>query len=111
VSIAINPKTDVAKTFPFLNLIDQVLIMSVEPGFSGQRFLESALDKLPSLIAYRTEHHFSCKIGIDGGITASNIGMIARHGVDDFAIASAIFSQPDPLRALQHLSKIITATP
>jgi ribulose-phosphate 3-epimerase len=109
-SIAINPKTPVEKIFDLLHLIDQVLIMSVEPGFSGQRFLESVLNKIAPLIAYRTQHHLSFEIGIDGGITAENIGMIAEHNVNDFAIASAIFNQPNPLNALQKLSNIIHAS-
>jgi ribulose-phosphate 3-epimerase len=106
-SIAINPKTDVAETFTYLSLIDQVLIMSVEPGFSGQRFLEPMIKKVAQLVAQRKKENVHVRIGMDGGITAQNIGSLVKEKVDDLAIASAIFNQPDPIVALQQLSKLI----
>ncbi len=105
-SIAIKPKMAAEDIFEFLHLIDQVLVMSVEPGFSGQRFLESVTAKLTSLVQYRQTHELSFSIGMDGGIGADNIGMLAQQGVSDFAIASAIFSQPDPIAALQALKRL-----
>ncbi len=110
VSIAIKPKTSVVETFKYLNLIDQVLVMSVEPGFSGQRFLEPMIKKVTQLAAQRKKENSNVRIGMDGGITAQNIGSLIKHNVDDLAIASAIFNQPDPLAALQQLSKLIHAS-
>lgn len=109
-SLAINPKTAVAEIFPFLNLIDQVLIMSVEPGFSGQRFLEPVLDKVGPLLAHRQKKDLTFNVGMDGGINAENIGMIIKAGVDDLAIASAIFDQPDPVAALKRLDSLSKST-
>ncbi len=107
-SIAIKPETDITLLFPFLNDISQVLLMSVEPGFSGQRFLPSVIEKLEPLLKQRDKHQLSFTIGIDGGIDAENISMLAQRGVHDFAIASAIFDQPDPVAALQTLKKALT---
>jgi len=102
-SIAIKPKTDISELFPILHMINQVLIMSVEPGFSGQRFLPSAIDSLKELVAHRDQKQLPFVIGMDGGISVENIGTLAQEGVEDFAIASAIFDQPDPIAALQKL--------
>ncbi len=104
-SIAIKPKTDVSELFPILHMIDQVLIMSVEPGFSGQRFLPSSVDALKKLVAHRDEKKLEFAIGMDGGINNENIAMLAKEGAQDFAIASAIFDQPDPMKALQYLKQ------
>ena len=104
-SIAIKPKTDVSELFPILHMIDQVLIMSVEPGFSGQRFLPSAVDAVKKLVAHRNEKQLPFVIGMDGGINAENIGMLAKEGVQDFAVASSIFDQADPIAALQALKR------
>jgi ribulose-phosphate 3-epimerase len=106
VSIAIRPKTDIVAIIPFLHVIDHVLVMSVEPGLSGQPFLESSYEKIDKLIAYKKKYNHDFAIGIDGGIDATNIATIAGKGVDDCAIASAIFKHIDHLRALQQLQSI-----
>lgn len=103
--IAIKPKTNVNELFPFLLTIDHVLIMSVEPGFSGQRFLPSAVNMLKTVVARRKEKKLSFVIGMDGGINHENIKMLAHEGVQDFAIASAIFGQADPVETIKRLKK------
>lgn len=107
-SLAIKPKTAVDEISEYLHLIDQVLVMSVEPGFSGQRFLESVVAKITPLVEYRKTHELSFAIGMDGGINATNIGMLAKLGVTDFAVASAIFGEEDPVVALQGLKRLTT---
>lgn len=107
ISIAIKPKTNVAETFQYLHLIDQVLVMSVEPGFSGQRFLEPMLKKVTQLVHERKKSNTKFIIGMDGGISLQNIDSVIRHGAEDLAIASAIFNQPDPIAALQQLADAI----
>jgi ribulose-phosphate 3-epimerase len=106
-SIAISPKTPLEQIFPFLNIVDQVLLMSVEPGFSGQRFLPESISRLEKLIAYRKKHEYVFKIGLDGGINIDNIKMITQKGVDDCAIGSGIFNCPDHLVALHELQDAI----
>lgn len=107
-SIAISPKTPVDSIFPYLNSIEQVLIMSVEPGFSGQQFLPEVMHKVAQLVAYRSSSRLKFRIGIDGGVNEENIQMIAQSGVDDIACAHAIFGHADPVERLQHLQELIS---
>lgn len=106
-SIAISPKMTVDEISPYLHLTDQALIMSVNPGFSGQAFLESVTAKIEPLIQYRKTHSLSYTIGMDGGINARNVASLAQKGVSDFAIASGIFGQPNPVTALKELKRLI----
>lgn len=107
VSLAISPKTPISRIVSFLGIIDQVLLMSVEPGFSGQPFLKSSLPRLDELVMYRQERGNSFRIGIDGGIDATNITTVVEKGVDDCAVATAIFQQQDHVAALQRLQELV----
>ena len=100
-SLAINPKTAVEEISPLLNNINHVLVMSVEPGFSGQRFLQNVLPKVSELKKLKPD----LVIGMDGGINIENIHEIVTAGVQDLAIASAIFASNDPVQAIQSLRK------
>jgi ribulose-phosphate 3-epimerase len=106
-SIAINPKTALERIVPFLRVVDQVLLMSVEPGFSGQPFLQESISRLEKLIILKKKHGSVFRIGIDGGINKDNIKKVFQAGVDDCAIASGIFKQPDHFVALHELRDII----
>ena len=105
VSIAISPKTPLSRIVPFLHTIDQVLVMSVEPGFSGQPFLKTTFDRIMELVAYRKKHNNIFRIGVDGGIDTTNIKELMEYGVDDYAIASAIFKSQNPVVALKQLEQ------
>lgn len=105
-SIAISPKTAVEKIFPFLNGLHQVLLMSVEPGYSGQTFLPEVFEKIQKLSAYKTMHNLNFRIAVDGGIDAKNIAQLAQADVQDVAVASAIFNSPDPIKALEVLKAL-----
>ena len=106
VAIGINPKTPLEKIFNLINEIDQVLVMSVEPGFSGQAFLKSSIQRIDSLIKYREQQKLNFEIVVDGGISRENIFELAKLGVDQVAIDSAIFSQGNPAENLMVLKKI-----
>jgi len=106
VSIAINPKTPVEEIFPLLNILDQVLIMSVKPGFSGQNFLPEVVEKVERLAAYRDTSGTNFHIGIDGGIDDDNISILAEKGVNDFAIANGIFKATNSITKLQELKNL-----
>ena len=109
-SIAIKPKTPITQIVPLLtSLLNHVLIMSVEPGFSGQSFLESSTEKIVQLTQYRKNQNRPFLIGIDGGINRETIAPLTRLGVNDFAIASAIFKQPDPVKALKELNLLVSS--
>jgi ribulose-phosphate 3-epimerase len=101
--IAINPNTAVETILNTLPLVDAVLLMSVEPGFSGQKFITETLKKIKPLVAFRQQHQKPLAICMDGGINENNISTIVQHKVDQIAVASAIFDTPDPIAALKKL--------
>lgn len=105
-SIAIKPKTDVTQLFDFIDAQTyQVLVMAVNPGFAGQQFMPSTLEKIKQLQEFRTNHGFNFTIGIDGGINEKNIAEVAKYDIDQMAIASAIFGNTDRVEALRGLKK------
>jgi len=105
-SIAINPKTPIETIFPFLDILPHVLVMSVEPGFSGQSFLPEVVQKVDLLRGYCQSRGFKCKIGMDGGIGKENISMLCKKGVEHFGIGSAIFEEKDRVGAINNLYKV-----
>lgn len=105
-SIAINPETPIAALFPFLRMLDHVLIMSVHPGASGQSFLPTTDHKVKELTDYCTANKLHITISVDGGITPAHCARLQSLGVHHFAAAAAIFHTPDPVKALQELQKI-----
>ncbi len=104
-SLAIKPSTPLAELLPFLEEVDHILLMSVEPGFSGQPFKPEALERLKHLNKLRTEKKLNFKIGIDGGVTEENIAELLLYGANDIALASTLFESPDPVKVLQELQK------
>lgn len=79
----------------FLDQLDMVLIMSVNPGFSGQKFMPMALDKIKAARALIEKHHRNIRIEVDGGIDVDNIAEVAKAGADTFVSGSAIFKSKD----------------
>lgn len=102
-SIAISPKTDVQEIMPFLDTAHHVLVMSVEPGFSGQDFIPETLEKLEILNSYKQSQNLDFIIGVDGGINENNIHQCAQHGVEQFAIASTIFKSKNSVEKITAL--------
>lgn len=89
--IAIKPDITINDVFPYLDVLHQVLIMSVKPGFSGQDFLPDTLAKVGPLVGQRQTAGLKFKIAMDGGISIKNITEIASKGVDQLAVGSEIF--------------------
>lgn len=102
-SLAISPKTDIEKAYPYLNTADQILIMSVEPGKSGQKFIPESLKKIERISNYKTKNSLNYRIAVDGGVNKNNIVNLIGLGAQDFAIASAIFKAPNPINELENL--------
>ncbi len=105
VGIAINPETPFAKVKEFLEDIDYLLIMSVHPGFSGQSFIESTLDKIREARKYVDSEGLKVKIAVDGGVKQHNAKKIIEAGADILVAASAIFrgNVIDNIRAFKKL--------
>jgi ribulose-phosphate 3-epimerase len=103
VGIAINPDTSVESVHEFLRDVDHVLLMSVQPGFSGQLFMSDVLQKVEPILRVRRDKDLTFTLGMDGGIDKNNIEMIANEGVEQVGIASGIFTQKDWVQALKDL--------
>jgi len=101
--VALNPATPVEDLQWILDDLDFVLIMSVNPGFGGQRFIPSALDKVAQLRATIRERGLSTLIQIDGGVNAGTISRISSAGVDVFVAGSAIFGSDDYAQTISEL--------
>ena len=94
-AITLNPGTPLNVVDEILPEVDMVLIMSVNPGFGGQSFIPSTLDKLRQARALIDASGFDIRLEVDGGVTPGNIGEIAAAGADTFVAGSAIFGKPD----------------
>ncbi len=90
VGIAINPETNIDVLLPYLNKIDEVLIMSVHPGKSGQSFIENSLEKIRQLKNIIIENNYKTIISVDGGINDETGLLCKEAGVDELASASYI---------------------
>ncbi|MBO63021.1 MAG: ribulose-phosphate 3-epimerase [Candidatus Marinimicrobia bacterium] len=102
VGISLKPATPLEEVIPFLDQIDRVLIMSVNPGFGGQKFIESSLDKIRqlnrALVQYRLKN--KVEIEVDGGIKLDNAQDVISAGADTLVVGSGIFKAQDPLKQL-----------
>jgi ribulose-phosphate 3-epimerase len=99
--MAVNPKTPVESLEPFLDAIDVALVMSVEPGFGGQKFIPTALDKLRWLRSRLRPGSFA---SVDGGIDLETIGSAAAAGSNMFVVGSGIFEAGDYGQAISELT-------
>lgn len=93
-SLALNPGTDIEKTFPYLEQLDQVLIMSVNPGYGGQSFIESSLQKIDQMKNQIVKQGLSTNIQVDGGVNHETISRVARAGADIVVVGSVVYG-PD----------------
>lgn len=101
--VSLNPATPVSTIEEVLDVVDLVLIMSVNPGFGGQKFIEGALSKIERLAEARGSREFV--IEVDGGVNAANIGKLRKAGADVFVAGSAVFSAKDRRKAIAELRK------
>lgn len=101
--LVLNPATPVALVEPVLEEIDILLLMSVNPGFGGQKFIPSTLDKLRQARALIDSVDKEIRLEVDGGVTTVNIAEIAAAGADTFVAGSAIFNQPDYVSIISNM--------
>ena len=105
--VVINPATPVNTLVDILEFVDFVLVMSVNPGFGGQKFIESSLKKIKDLSKIRTENNLNFEIEIDGGVTSKNIEKISEAGCDIFVAGSSVFGQDNISAATTELKNLV----
>ena len=106
--LTLNPETSVDAVLPHLDLVDLALVMSVRPGFGGQKFIEGALAKVTSIRKALDERHLAAELEVDGGIKPENAARIVAAGATVLVAGSAIFEDPDgPLAALRKFKHAI----
>jgi len=103
VGITINPGTDPSAIADVIALVDLVLVMSVWPGFGGQKFIESSLDKLRTI---RRLLRPDQRLEVDGGIGHDTVAAVSEAGADTLVAGSAVFGQPDPAAAMLELERL-----
>ncbi|MEH0021970.1 MAG: ribulose-phosphate 3-epimerase [Desulfobacter sp.] len=101
--VALNPATPLSNIEYIIDQLDFVLIMSVNPGFGGQTFIESSIEKIRSLAALHEKHGSDAIIQVDGGINAETIKTVHEAGATSFVAGSAIFKTPDYTRTIADL--------
>jgi len=105
---AINPATPVIMLSEVLGRVDTVLVMSVNPGFGGQKFISNAIEKIRRLKESRSRYNASFRIEVDGGVDLDNAAELARAGVNTFVAGTSIFHTPDPAAAARQMRKLAT---
>jgi len=105
--IAVNPATPIQVLHDILKELDYVLVMSVNPGFGGQKFVESTRQKVRELRSWIRGQGLSIPIEVDGGISPANAATLIRDGVEILVVGAAIFAAEDPARVITRLKEII----
>lgn len=103
--VSINPDTPVEKIISILDQVDLVLIMSVHPGFGGQKFIESSIHKIEQLLTYKKNNSFV--IQVDGGIYHENIGRVRGAGADILVAGSAVFKDKNRKKSIRKLTEAL----
>lgn len=103
--VVINPATPVQTLGEVLGMVDYVLVMSVNPGFGGQKFIRASLDKIRKLVTMRNAKGANFRIEIDGGVALDTIGDIVRAGAEVLVAGNAVFGKGNPTSNTQNLLK------
>lgn len=102
-AIAIKPKTPAEAVFEYIPYVDMVLVMTVEPGFGGQSFMDDMMPKVAAIKKFADENGYKIDIQVDGGIDKNTIGKAAAAGANIFVAGSALFRQTDYNKAVAEL--------
>jgi ribulose-phosphate 3-epimerase len=106
--LTLNPETPVEAVVPHLALLDLALVMSVHPGFGGQKFIEGALGKVKAIREALDASHLAAELEVDGGIKPENAARVVAAGATVLVAGSAIFEDPDgPVAALRKFKHAI----
>ncbi|MCQ2272885.1 MAG: ribulose-phosphate 3-epimerase [Bacteroidales bacterium] len=104
--VALNPHTPVAGLEDIINDVDMVLIMSVNPGFGGQKFIERSLHRIAELKAMIKRNKSNCLIEVDGGVDLTNAQQLVDAGADVLVAGNAIFSKENPTEIIHQLKNV-----
>jgi len=107
VGLSINPPTQIAMVEPFLDKIDSLLVMTVNPGFGGQSFIYETLPKIQQARAWRDERGLTYHIGVDGGIDFKTAAECAHAGADAFISGTTLFHQRNLGAAVKKMRKLV----
>ena len=91
-SVALKPNTPIESVFEYVPMVDMVLCMSVEPGFGGQKYIDSVTDKIKTLKKYIDDNGYKCDIEVDGGINFDNLEMVLDAGINVVVAGSTVYS-------------------
>ncbi|MHA1958716.1 MAG: ribulose-phosphate 3-epimerase [Candidatus Thorarchaeota archaeon] len=109
--ITLNPGTPVESVEPLLDQLDSVLIMSVCPGFGGQKFIPSSTGRITELRRILDELKPSVRIAVDGGVSLDNVGALRKAGADFFIAGSAVFHSDDIEGTVKAMKKVLESSP
>lgn len=91
VGVSIKPGTPVEDVFPYLKVVDMVLVMTVEPGYGGQKYIEDCTEKVRVVRDYIIEHNYKCDVQVDGGVDLTNVEKVVNAGANVIVAGSAVF--------------------
>ena len=106
--VVINPATPVETLSEVLDIVDYVLVMSVNPGFGGQRFIPSTLHKIRRLAEIRRQRALSYRIEVDGGVALETVADVVRAGAEILVAGNAVFGNGDPTKNAEALLRAAT---
>jgi ribulose-phosphate 3-epimerase len=106
--VVINPATPVETLSEVLDVVDYVLVMSVNPGFGAQKFIPSTLHKMRRLADLRSERGLNYRVEVDGGVALETVGDVVRAGAEILVAGNAVFGKGDPKKNAQELLKVAT---
>jgi len=109
VGLVVNPPTPIEQVRPYLDKIDHLLVMTVNPGFGGQSFIYETLPKVQRAFAWRQERGLTYTIGVDGGVDFKTVADCARAGADTFISGTALFGLRSLGAGVQKMRKLIKA--
>ena len=108
-AVALRPITKAEAVLPYLEQLDMVLVMTVEPGFGGQKFMPETADKVAQAAAYRQEKGLDFLIEVDGGINPETAGLAAGHGAEVLVAGSAVYGKSDYAAAIRSIREAAAA--
>jgi ribulose-phosphate 3-epimerase len=105
-AITIKPDTAVEDIFAYVPYVDMVLVMSVFPGFGGQKFIENTYERVKQLKSFIVENNYKTMIQVDGGVSLENIAHLKACGVDVMVVGSVIFKSDNPKNTIAKLKQL-----